>query len=86
MDIITSIKTKADAMAFAIEQSGGDLGRADQIYRMFVDNMELPDAEGVSADLLKEFGQSLEAVMTWINTRDLIFKKEKSFPGCRTLG
>ena len=44
------IKTKADAMAFAIEQSGGDLGKADTIFRMFVDNMKLPDTETTSAD------------------------------------
>ncbi len=45
MYIIANIKTKADAMAFAIEQSGGDLDKANAIYRMFVDNMTLPDTE-----------------------------------------
>ena len=42
--------TKADAMAFAIEHAAGDLGKADTMYRMFVDNMELPDTETTAAD------------------------------------
>lgn len=64
------IKTKADAMAFAIEQSGGDLGKADRIYRMFVDNMELPDMETAVVDVrFKNLTEATEALKRIIEAK-----------------
>ena len=42
---LPKINSKADAMAYAIEKADGDLERAEKIYRLFADNMELPDTE-----------------------------------------
>lgn len=42
---LPKINSKADAMAYAIEKADGDLEKAEKIYRLFADNMELPDTE-----------------------------------------
>ncbi len=69
--MISRIKTKADAMAFAIEKCGDDLGKADKIYRMFVDNMELPDTEQEPGNNF--YVQAAEAMKTLSET----FKSSK---------
>ncbi len=64
------ITTKADAMAFAIEQAAGDLGKADRIYRMFVDNMELPDMETAVVDIrFKNLTEATEALKRIIEAK-----------------
>lgn len=42
---LPKINSKADAMAYAVEKADGDLERAEKIYKLFADNMELPDTE-----------------------------------------
>lgn len=47
---LPKINSKADAMAYAIEKADGDLERAEKIYRLFADNMELPDTETIGEE------------------------------------
>ena len=57
-------------MAFAIEHAAGDLGKADTMYRMFVDNMELPDTETTAADsCFKKLAEATEALTRGISER-----------------
>lgn len=49
------VASKADAMTFAIEKSTIDQGvvnceQADKIYRMFVDNIKLPEHDRMRID------------------------------------
>ena len=45
MELLYKINSKADAMVFAFEKSYGDIEKAEQIYRLFADNIQLPDTE-----------------------------------------
>ena len=67
----TIIKTKADAMAFAIDQAGVQhLDKAARIYRMFVDNMELPNEQTDAADrCFKKLEEATEALTRRIAAR-----------------
>ena len=76
--MITKIITKADAMAFAVEQAGVDnLDKADKIYRMFDDNVHLldvhPTIDGLTklaeatthvAERLSQFGKESAKIKT----------------------
>lgn len=49
------VASKADAMTFAIEKSTTETGvvncgQADKIYRMFVDNIKLPEHDRMKID------------------------------------
>ena len=45
---LPKINSKAEAMAYAVEKADGDLEKAEKIYKLFADNIQLPDIDPIS--------------------------------------
>lgn len=71
-----SIRSKADAMKFAIETSRTfedcnpiiHLDKATEIYQLFIENMTLPDVIGETTD--KVLGEILKLAQKYINASE----------------
>lgn len=73
---LASIRSKADAMKFAIETSRTfencnpeiHLDKAKEIFQMFVENMTLPDVQGDTSD--KVLNEVMKLVQQYIKASD----------------
>lgn len=74
---LPKINSKADAMAYAIEKADGDLEKAEKIYRLFADNMELPDTETMGKGSV--FGALASRVLPTF-LKDIKGKSEQEIP------
>lgn len=68
----TKISSKTDALTYAIAVTrtadGLHLDMADRVFRMFIDNIELPDtAEEIKNNFLTQATETLKAVTEQVN-------------------